>query len=274
MQVRALSWNLFHGRDGPPNRALYTLRSKLLRITERNDTHVQVNRDLFADFASQLAAASWDVALLQECPPRWARPLASACGAEPHRVLTSRNLIPPLQGAIHHLNPDLMGSWEGGSNTTLVRGAGIEERRELVIRPGAPERRTMAFTRIGGGPCVANLHASNDDYPLAEEEVRLAAGTAAAWAGERPLILGGDFNLRPDRSPLFEELAERFQLRPATAPDAIDHMLARGIEVREHPRRWKPPAYEIPWDGLLLRLSDHAPVEALFAASTASASSA
>jgi endonuclease/exonuclease/phosphatase family metal-dependent hydrolase len=261
-----LNWNLFHGRDGPPDPSLYTLRSKLLRITERNDTHVQVNRDLFDEFVRVIADAEWDVALLQECPPRWARPLAQAAGAEAQRVLTSRNLIPPLQGALHRLNPDLPGSWEGGSNTTLIRGLRIAEPRELVIRPGDPERRTMAFSRLDNGVCVANFHASNDNYPLAEEEVRLAAETASGWATDSPLIFGGDFNLRPARSPLFDELAERFGLRAPTSPDAIDHLLVRGLEVREEPRQWPPEGREIPWNGLALRLSDHAPVEALFAA--------
>jgi endonuclease/exonuclease/phosphatase family metal-dependent hydrolase len=268
--IRALCWNIFHGRDGPPDPALYTLRSKLLRITERNATHVQVNRDLFDEYASLIAGTQWDVALLQECPPRWAEPLARRCGAEAHRVLTSRNWLPRLQGPLHRLNPDLLGSWEGGSNTTLVRGLGIAERLELVIRPGHPERRAMAFTRLGDGICVANFHASNDNYPLAEEEVRLAAATAAEWAEDAPLVFGGDFNLRPDRSALFTELEERFGLAAPTAPDAIDHMLVRGLDVREGPHRWPAEAREIPWDGLALRLSDHAPVEALFATATSS----
>jgi endonuclease/exonuclease/phosphatase family metal-dependent hydrolase len=265
VEIRTLCWNLFHGRDGPPDPALYTVRSKLLRITEHNDTHVQVNRDLYGDFARLLADAEWDVALLQECPPRWAGPLAAACDARPHRVLTSRNWIPPVQGAIHRFNPDLPGSWEGGSNTTLVRRHPVTEANELVIRPGAPERRTMAFTRLGDGTCVANFHASNDNHPLAEEEVRLAAETAIGWAADAPLIFGGDFNLRPRSSALFGELERRYGLRPPTGPDAIDHVLARGLDPVETPRQWPVASREIPWNGLVLRLSDHAPVEALFA---------
>jgi hypothetical protein len=71
--------------------------------------------------------------------------------------------------------------------------------------------------------------------------------------------------MRPDRVPeLFEELEQGHELRPPTAPDAIDHLLARGLEVVEPPRKWPPEARELPWDGLRLRLSDHAPVEALF----------
>ncbi|HEX8689256.1 MAG TPA: hypothetical protein VF729_03340, partial [Solirubrobacterales bacterium] len=71
MQLAAISWNLFHGRDFPPDPALLTWRSRLLRISERNGTHLQVNRELLPEFAELLAAAEWDVALLQECPPRF-----------------------------------------------------------------------------------------------------------------------------------------------------------------------------------------------------------
>jgi endonuclease/exonuclease/phosphatase family metal-dependent hydrolase len=212
-----------------------------------------------------IRSAEWDVLLLQEFPPRWAPHLAAECGAEAHRALTSRNSLAPLRSAIARHNPDLIGSLEGGSNLTLVRELGIAERRELVIRPRIPERRVMGFTRLGSGICVANLHASNDNPALATEEVRLAAENAANWAGDAPLIFGGDLNLRPARSPeIFAEVEQRFGLRDATAPDAIDHLLSRGLESAETPRRWPPEARELPWDGLALRLSDHTPVEALF----------
>ncbi|HEX3324754.1 MAG TPA: hypothetical protein VHR65_06460, partial [Solirubrobacterales bacterium] len=150
MQFAAVSWNLFHGRDFPPDPALFSRRSRLLRIAERNDTHVQVNRDLGAEFAAMLAGAEWDVALLQECPPRFAAPLARACGAEAHRVLTSRNSLAALRTFAARLNPDLIASGEGGSNLTLVRAGAplwrIVECRELAIHEGEPERRAMAFT--------------------------------------------------------------------------------------------------------------------------------
>jgi endonuclease/exonuclease/phosphatase family metal-dependent hydrolase len=273
VEIRTLCWNIFHGRDAPPDPSLFTLRSKLLRITERDGTYVQVNRDLFDRFAALISAAEWDVLLLQECPPRWAEPFAAVSHAHTHRVLTSRNWLPAVQGAIHRFSPDLAGSWEGGSNTTLVRERAVAERRELVIRPGHPERRAMAFTRLADGLCVANFHASNDNYALAADEIRLAAVTATEWSGDGPLIFGGDFNVRPHSSDLYAELERRFGFRAPTAPDAIDHLLVRGLEIDETPRQWPAGAREIPWDGLTLRLSDHAPVEALFAAPTASASS-
>jgi endonuclease/exonuclease/phosphatase family metal-dependent hydrolase len=288
VEFTAVAWNLFHGRDFPPDPGLFTWRSRLLRATERNATHAQVNRDLQDEFAAVLAGAEWDVALLQECPPRFAEPLAQACGAEAHMALTSRNSFGRLRAATARLNPDLIASGEGGSNLTLLRCAlslpvrdkaqrngvlgGIVERRALAIRsgrslPGGPERRVMAFTRTAAGVCVANLHATNDRPEMATEDVLLAARTAAGWAGDAPLLLGGDLNLRPAEAPaLFAELRDRFGLdTPVTSPRAIDHLLARGLQVVEPAAQWPPERREIRRDGIALRLSDHAPVEATFA---------
>jgi hypothetical protein len=265
--IRALTWNLYHGRDRPPNRALYTWRSRLLRITERDETHVQVNRSLYDEYASVICGAEWDVCLLQESRPRWADRLARDCGAEAHRVLTSRNSFAPLRALLAAINPDLIASNEGGSNLTLVRRDSIAERRELVLRERRPERRTMAFTRLASGLCVANLHTSNAKPPLPVDETLLAAERATEWAGDRPLILGGDFNMRPERVPdVYPELEKRFGLRGPTAPDSIDHLLVRGLEVAEPPHAWPEEKREIPEEeGRRIRLSDHAPVEAVFA---------
>jgi endonuclease/exonuclease/phosphatase family metal-dependent hydrolase len=271
MELTAIAWNLFHGRDFPPDPELRSWRSRLLRLDERNETHVQVNRDLSAEFASLLAGASWDVALLQECPPRFAEPLARACGAEWQRALTSRNALGPLRGLLARQNPDLMASGEGGSNLTLVRVpgrlGGIAERRELAIHEGPPERRSMAFTRTASGLCLANLHATNDQPKLAVEDVLKAARAATEWAGGAPLIFGGDLNLRPAENPdVFALLAGDFGLTGTTAPRAIDHLLTRGLEVLQAPSAWEPERRELPLDGRALRLSDHAPIEARFAA--------
>jgi Endonuclease/Exonuclease/phosphatase family len=327
VRLTVLSWNLFHGRDFPPDPALFTRRSRLLRRTERGETHAQVNRDLLPEFAALLAGAEWDIALLQECPPRWAAPLAAELGgAESHRALTSRNSLGPLRAFLARRNPDLLASAEGGSNLTLVRKTplrcglspnnrekpqrsgvlgGIVGRRELAIHSGRPERRAMAFTRIALAPvtptptlrsavgypqitgkshsgagelCVANLHATNDRPEMAAEDVLLAARTAVEWAGEAPLIFGGDLNLRPAENPeVFAELRDRFGLgTPPTGPDEIDHLLARGLKVVSSPAPWPPERREVGLDsfaperpagdaGLAVRLSDHAPIEASFA---------
>lgn len=274
MELTAISWNLFHGRDFPPDPALRSWRSRLLRVSERNETHVQVNRDLLPEFCRLLAGAEWDVALLQECPPRYWAPLAAACAAEAHGVLTSRNSLAPLRTLTTRLNPDLIAAGEGGSNLTLVRCGGILERRELAIHQGRPERRAMAFVRaaIGDGRvplCVANLHATNDRPDLAAEDVLRAAAAATEWAGDAPLIFGGDLNLRPQETPtVFAELHERFGLTGPTGPRAIDHLLVRGLEAVDLPQQWPPERREVSETGLALRLSDHAPVEARFATPT------
>ncbi len=287
MEFTAVGWNLFHGRDFPPDPALFTRRSRLLRIEERNETHVQVNRDLTAEFAAMLSGAEWDVALLQECPPRFAAPLAAACGAEAHRALTSRNSLGALRTAAARLNPDLIASGEGGSNLTLVRNSlrgalrphdggkaqrkgRIVEPRELTIHAGRPERRAMAFTRIAIGEdahlCVANLHATNDRPELAAADVLLAAEAAVGWADDSPLLFGGDLNLRPGEDPgVFEELESRFGLTGNTGPRAIDHLLSRGLNVVAPPAPWPAEDRELQTKGRALRLSDHAPVQASFA---------
>jgi endonuclease/exonuclease/phosphatase family metal-dependent hydrolase len=276
MQIRALTWNLYHGRDFPPDPSLWTRRSRLLRIPERNETHLQVNRNLFESFAELLAGASWDVALLQECPPRWARRLAARTGADHHRVLTSRNSLTPLRRLGAWLNPDLIGSNEGGSNLTLVRreSGTIVDRRELVLRAGPrPERRTMAFTRLRAAEspdrelCVANLHTSAGPAlrALAEQEVMLGAERAEEWAGDAPLIFGGDLNLRPAETDVYDRLAETHGLREPTAPDSLDHLLVSGLTPTAAPRAWAPEEREIREGALAIRLADHAPVEAVFA---------
>jgi endonuclease/exonuclease/phosphatase family metal-dependent hydrolase len=270
MEFTVLVWNLFHGRDFPPDPALRTWRSRLLRTEERNATHVQVNRDLTAEFAQLLSGASWDVALLQECPPRFAEPLARACGAEWQRALTSRNQLGSLRRLLARQNPDLMASGEGGSNLILVRVpgklGGIAERRDVAIHEGEPERRAMGFAATASGVCIANLHATNDWPELAVEDVLRAAQTASEWAAGRPLIFGGDLNLRPAKNPrIFERLREEFELDgPVTAFDAIDHVFCRGLEVLDAPAKWPPEKRELPLEGRALRLSDHAPVQARF----------
>jgi endonuclease/exonuclease/phosphatase family metal-dependent hydrolase len=250
VEIEALTWNLFNGRDHPPDPALFTWRSRLLGTSERNATHLQVNRDLLNEAAGLLATARWDVALLQECPPRWRAGLAAACR---------------IRAALARRNPDLMGSWGGGSNLTLVRealGDRIRDRRQLLLRR-RPERRKVDFARLGPGICVANLHASGPDE-LAEPEIWRAAEATVTWAGGDPLILGGDFNLRPTAGGLYKKLAVRFGLAAPTDPGAIDHLLARGLEATRPARPWPAEAREVRSGGLAIRLSDHAPVTARF----------
>jgi endonuclease/exonuclease/phosphatase family metal-dependent hydrolase len=266
--IRVLSWNLYHGRDFPPDPALFTWRARLFRVTERNDTHAQVNRPLLREFAELFARLEWDVALLQEAPPRWFRTFTDRLGASGAMALTSRNLLPALQRRLADCNPDLLASSEGGSNQLLARGRIVAVRRMTLAR--FPERRRMLWVRLDmaeGRVCVANVHASAGLPLRAAAEVEAAAERAVAWSGDDPLILGGDLNLRPRRDPEpFTRLRGRFDLRDPTEPDAIDHLLVRGLDVVEPPAPLRPELREVTGpDGLRLRLSDHAPVVASFA---------
>jgi endonuclease/exonuclease/phosphatase family metal-dependent hydrolase len=270
LPLRVLSWNLYHGRDFPPDAALFTLRSRLLRVTERNATHVQVNRPLREEFTGWIADHQWDVALLQETPPLWFRAIGGRAAADGVRVLTSRNVVPPVQRLAANVNPDLIASWEGGSNQLFVRKPGEVLEHWALTLATRPERRRMVWARLrlpaGERVCVANLHASAGLPEKATGEVIAAAASAVEWSGNDPLVFGGDLNLRPGRNPLaFTELRERYRLGDPTGPNAIDHVLARDLEGVERPTRLPAEERELPQPGgLRLRLSDHAPVIASF----------
>jgi endonuclease/exonuclease/phosphatase family metal-dependent hydrolase len=265
--VRAVTWNLFHGRDHPPDPALLTWRSRLTGLTERNATHAQVNRPLREEFASLIASFAWDLALLQEVPPQWLRPLARAAGAGGASALTSRNLGHAIRAALAGIDPDLVASNEGGSNQLLWRPPWRLAELERVTIARRPERRRMLLARLrepgGRELAVANLHASTGDRA---GEVLAAAERAVRFARGAPLLFGGDLNARPARVPeAFDRLAREHALAPPTAPGAIDHLLARGLAVADPPHALAPERREVAGrDGLAIRLSDHAPVVAAF----------
>jgi endonuclease/exonuclease/phosphatase family metal-dependent hydrolase len=239
---------------------------------------VQVNRSLLREFSAVIAAARWSVCLLQECPPAWARRLADASGGEACRVLTSRNQLGPLRRVMGRWSPDLIGAGEGGSNVILYRPPWrLVESRSLLLNPlrerRLGERRRLGLVRLAAGPaelCVGNVHLSTGPRPQTERELHRAAEAAVGWAGPSPLLLGGDFNVRPWATTVYGDLERRFGLRPPTAPDSIDHLLASGMRIAEPPHAWAPERREVSiaaGDGpRSLRLSDHAPVEAAFIA--------
>jgi hypothetical protein len=264
-----MTWNLFHGRDWPPEPELQVRAHKgnWRRGPRRGAAYEQVNWDLLDEFASLIASVDWDVALFQEFPPRWREGMAEICGAQAHRVLSGRNWLQPLTSIIGRWRPDLLGAWEGGSNTTLVRpGAGTIAERRRVVLTRTPELRVMGLTRISSGLCVANLHVSTKPSS-AEAELLDAAERATGFAGDAPLLFGGDFNVRPKASGVFDQLEERFGLAPPTAPDRLSHLLVRGLEVVDHPTAWTPETRDVvdPETELKIRLSDHNPVVGNFA---------
>ncbi|MCO5316073.1 MAG: hypothetical protein M9938_07920 [Solirubrobacterales bacterium] len=237
----------------------------------RGERHLLVNRNLFLEFAAFLAAADWDTALLQEVPPRWASGLARATRSRAFRSLTSRNWLRPFTFLAARSRPHLVGSWEGGSNLILVRSFGGGRDPESPVEPGLavdrrrmtlawrPERRVVSMVRPRTGPCIANLHAGTGRR--AEADVLRAAEAVAGWAGEEPLILGGDFNCRPAHTRLYERLESEFGLAGVSGPASIDHILVRGLAA-DPAEVWPPPRRDVPdpGSGLLIRLADHAPV--------------
>ncbi len=151
--------------------------------------------DLLEQFALRLEAWEWDVALLQEVPPWWPRLLGLRLSAEYRQVLTSRNVLLPLRRAIATRRPDLIKSNGGGANAILVRGDHIVDHRTKRLC-WLPERRWVHGARLTSGAWVANLHATVHNHAAAVRDGQLAAATALEWAGGKPLVLGGDFNVR------------------------------------------------------------------------------
>jgi endonuclease/exonuclease/phosphatase family metal-dependent hydrolase len=190
--MRVVSWNLFHGRAVPP-----------------------AGRSLEREFAAALAGWDWDVALLQECPPWWPERLA----AEHDVALTSRNALLPLRRCAAERWPDLMRSGGGSSNAILVRGSeriAARARRRLRLWP---ERRVVHAVRLEpSGVWVANLHAQVHSQPRAEADLAHAAEAAARWAGDAPLVLGGDLNERQPHADGFT----------VAGGHGVDHVLIRG----------------------------------------------
>ena len=138
-----------------------------------------------------------------------------------------------------------------------------------MIHRGQPERRAMVLTRIatGGGDelCVANLHATNDRPDLAVADVLGVPRRRASGRKTRRCSSAATSTCGPTEDPVaFERLRDEFGLEGTTGPRAIDHLLARGLEVVTAPTPWPDERRERPRGNLCLRLSDHAPVEARF----------
>jgi len=217
--MRVLIWNLYHGRSVPPS-----------------------GRHLLPEFSTALAGWEWDVALLQEVPPWWPRPLGVACGASARMALTSRNLGLPLRRWIAERWPDLIKSNGGGCNAILVRGEAIAEHRRATLRL-LPERRVVHAVRLArSGLWVANLHAQVRTESGALADLGTAARAVVGWAGRAaPVILGGDCNITSPRADGFAHAGGR----------GVDHVLVRRGPAAVGPARVLPRAGG---------LSDHLPL--------------
>jgi len=166
--MRVLTWNLKHGRAMP-----------------------SAGHDLFDDFADALATWDWDYGLLQEVPPWWPSSLGTRLAAAQRLVLTSRNALLPARRAIAERWPDAIKSNGGGANAILVRGDAIVEHRvrRLCIWP---ERRWVHAVRLEqAGIWVANVHCGGPPRDACR-----AGESVLRWAADRPVVFGGDFNIR------------------------------------------------------------------------------
>ena len=215
--LRVLTWNLFHGRSVP-----------------------DVPRDLLPDFAATITGWEWDVALLQECPPWWPRPLAAAAGAHPYRALTSRNQLLCITRPLATRRPDVIKSWGGGCNAILVRGAPAtaHAQRRLRLRP---ERRVMHAVRLESGVWVGNVHAMAHRVEWAQSDLNESTAALDRWSAGAPAVLGGDFNTREPVVPGFQ----------SAGGHVLDHVFVRGLTVVEQGHTIKRGT-----------LSDHRPVVA------------
>ena len=135
------------------------------------------------------------MALLQEVPPWWPPPLALAGGADQRSARTSRNVGLPLRRFVAERWPDVIKSNGGGANAILVRAGPILEHRVARLRR-LPERRIVHGVRLGDGTWIANLHAQVHSERRAQADIATAVRALLAWAGDAPLVLGGDFNTR------------------------------------------------------------------------------
>jgi endonuclease/exonuclease/phosphatase family metal-dependent hydrolase len=211
MAMRVLTWNLKHGRAVP-----------------------SAGRDLFDEFAAALGGWYWDFCLLQEVPPWWPSSLGARLAAEQRLVLTSRNALLPLRRAVAVRWPDIAKSNGGSCNAILIRGDKIVEHRVQRLCTW-PERRWVHAVQLQNrGVWIANLHAGGP-----ARDAQRAAQAALLWAGEAPLVLGGDFNIRGLALDGFEGAAEH----------EVDYVFVRGLSVAGDADVLDPG-----------RLSDHAPV--------------
>lgn len=224
--MRVLVWNLFHGRAVPA-----------------------AGRGLLGEFTALIARWEWDVALLQEVPPWWPATLARTAGAQERTALTSRNALLPVRRALAARRPDLMKSNGGGSNVVLSRSP-IAYHRAVRLRV-RPERRVAQLVRLAGGPCLVNYHGSCDP-PLATEELERIWELALPWAGDAPLVVGGDLNLREPHapSPAITHVATR----------DVDHVFVRGLRAQEATQRPDRSIRRLTGEGPALELSDHPPL--------------
>jgi hypothetical protein len=292
--LRALTWNLFHGRDGLPG--LGPSRASTWRGAPVDDgRHLHLNRKLTGLMARRLAAWSPDVCALQEVPTAAIGELVAVTGMRAVWTTTGPLIGPArLRDALGARNPDLWRTHEGNANVLLLgariapvagsaRAVRLNPPREMARaalrwRLGAgelarwlpePRRAVMlrAATPEGAEIALACAHCQNARDPrVTGLEIDRAARALLALAGDGPAILAGDLNARADHPALAGLAAAGWDGAGPGGDLAVDHILHRGLEAVEAPRRLAPGDREVGvrWRGRQrrVRLSDHDPVVA------------
>ena len=222
-----------------PTRPCFTLRSRLLRTTERG-AHARAGQPAAAGrvrrACSTASSGTWRCCRRRRragSPSSAGAPGRAACACSPRATGGRR-----CRARWPTSNPDLIASSEGGSNQILVRHPGrvIEHRRLTLAR--RPERRRMQWARLetagAAGACAWRTCTPRPGCrrKAAREVLARRRGRAVDWSGPDPLVFGGDLNLRPARDPEpVRDAARALRARRADAPrDAIDHLLVRGLD--------------------------------------------
>jgi len=300
--LRVLTWNLFHGRDGAPGP---TLASTLLRRPVRGAGHTHLNRRWHREMAAVIRGLEPDVAALQEVSPTAVDDIAGAAGMAPAWALM-RPLVGSVgfRGRLAAHNPDLWRTLEGTANVLLVRPpweivpgsvrrlrqnppgvvAGAAQRLRLPPREALHwflEPRTLVAARLRAPGTstvtVASVHLHNSlVWEVIAVEARRAARFVVGGAppGE-PVVVAGDLNAAGSRHPALRAFADAgLDGGPGKdgpgGPITIDHILSAGLEPVSGPQRLAPSVREITVERNgrreLVLLSDHDPVEAVFRA--------
>ena len=267
--IAALTWNLAHGRDFPPDPVLADPALADPARPERGGGFIQVNQPLRRQFIAWLALQEWEIALLQEGSSQVAeRPGSRHGGGRRDRAYLAQ-LVHPVARAGRRAQPRPDRLERGGSNQILVRApARIRQMRRLT---STQETRQLAdalniYIEIRGGHrlAAANLHATSDDRAASARRWRpqpSAPWTGPAtcrWCSAATSTCGRART--PERSSGGCASASACE---ADRPGSLDHVLGRGLEVVRRPARLDR---DIPGpEGLRIRrLSDHAPVVASF----------
>ena len=203
---------------------------------------------------------------LQEAPPHWLRPLATAAGARRlvrAHVAQLRRARAPAARRVEP-GPDRLGRGRLEPDPRLAPAGGSREARRLTLTllPGAPAAalgaaRAPRARRAERGEPARDAHG---DRAAAARDVERAAARPCAWSADDPLVFGGDLNLRMAELPERSSGCTRALGLAAPRPGRGDRPPARARPrrcVERRRRGWRrPSARRTP--------SDHAPVVARF----------